>query len=64
MTGLLSSLFASGNGWLTGSVVVAVLLLGWWLGVVLMTLRSRRDPVRDEVADGEMAGRRPSLSGL
>ncbi|TCK22929.1 hypothetical protein [Pseudonocardia endophytica] len=65
MSGLTSSLFATGNGWFTGSVVVAVLLLGWWLGVVLMAVRSRRGtPGHDDVAHEERPARRPSLSGF
>jgi hypothetical protein len=55
MTGLLSSLLVDETGWLTHSAVAltaTLLLLGWWLGVILLSLRARDD------AEGSQPSRR------
>ncbi len=43
MTGLMSSLLVDETGWLTHSTLAltaTVVLLGWWLGVVLLSIRT------------------------
>ncbi len=49
MTGPLSSLLVTETGWLTHSapaLTATTLLIVWWLGVVLLSLRARSDADR------------------